>query len=79
MLLRKETKKVFSKLQDERKKHEPKHKLGDLVGAPDIKKVFSKGDSTNNSYELYTISGTIDETILAKRVNCSREKKTKNY
>ena len=40
---------VYSNLQDRRDKHQPKYKLGQLVRTADIKRVFSKGDSTNYS------------------------------
>ena len=43
---------VYSNLQDRRLRQKPKFKLGDLVRTSDIKKVFSKGDSTNYSYIL---------------------------
>ena len=45
---------VYSNLQDKRKKLNPNFKLGQLVRTADIKRVFSKGDSTNWSYKLYT-------------------------
>ena len=38
---------VYSNLQDRRVRQQPKFKLGQLVRTPDIKRVFSKGDSTN--------------------------------
>ena len=38
---------VYSNLQDKRKKFNPKYKLGQLVRTSDIRRVFSKGDSTN--------------------------------
>ena len=38
---------VYSNLQDRRDKQQPKYKLGQLVRTADIKRVFSKGDSTN--------------------------------
>ena len=38
---------VYSNLQDRRVKQQPKEKLGQLVRTADIKRVFSKGDSTN--------------------------------
>ena len=38
---------VYSNLQDKRRKLNPKYKLGHLVRTADIKRVFSKGDSTN--------------------------------
>ena len=41
--------KVFSNLQDHRQKQRPKFRLGQLVRTADIKKVFSKRDSTNYS------------------------------
>ena len=39
--------KVYSNLRDDREIQKPKFKLGQLVRTTDIKKVFSKGDSTN--------------------------------
>ena len=41
--------KVYTTLQDRRVRQQPKYKLGQLVRTADIKKVFSKGDSTNYS------------------------------
>ena len=38
--------KVYSNLQDRRVKQQPKFNLGQLVRTAEIKKVFSKGDST---------------------------------
>ena len=54
---------VFSNLRDDREKQKPKFKLEDLVRTADIKRVFSKGDSTNWSYKLYTITEIIYDTI----------------
>ena len=54
---------VYSNLQDQRVKQPPKDKLGQLVRTADIKRVFSKGDSTNYSYKLYTITEIIHDTI----------------
>ena len=54
---------VYSNLQDKRRKLNPKYNLGQLVRTADIKRVFSKGDSTNYSYELYTITEVIHNTI----------------
>ena len=47
--------KVYSNLRDDRVKQKPKFKLGELVRTADLKRGFSKGDSTNYSYTLYTI------------------------
>ena len=38
---------VFSNLQDKRQNRKPKFKLGALVRTADIKRTFSKGDTTN--------------------------------
>ena len=43
---------VYTNLQNQRVKQKPKYKLGELVRTADIKKVFSKGDSTSWSYKL---------------------------
>ena len=59
---------VYFNLSDKRKK-KPKFKLGDLVRTADIKKVFSKGDLTNWSNKLYTITQIIDDTIPSYRIN----------
>ena len=60
---------VYSNLRDDRVKRQPKFKLGDLVRAADIKRVFSKGDSTNYSYKLYTITEVIHDTIPSYRID----------
>ena len=56
---------VYSNLQDKRKILNPKNKLGQLVRTADKKRVFSKGDSTNWSYKLYTITEVIHDTITS--------------
>ena len=60
---KKSNKKVYSNLQYRRVRQKPKFKLGQLVRTADIKRVFSKGDSTNYSYRLYTITEIIHDTI----------------
>ena len=47
---------VYNNLKDDRDVRKPKFKLGQLVRTADIKKVFSKGDSTNYSYKIHTIT-----------------------
>ena len=54
---------VYFNLQDRRVKQQPKYKLGQLVRTADIKKVLPKGDSTNYSYKLYTITEIIHDSI----------------
>ena len=69
---------VYSNLQDKRVKQRPKYKLGGLVRAADIKKVFSKGDSTKWSYKLYTITEVIHDTIPSYRIDCLPERYNEN-
>ena len=54
---------VYNNLKDDREIQKPKFKLGQIVRRADIKRVFSKGDSTNYSYKLYTITEIIHDTI----------------
>ena len=60
---------VYNNLKDDREVRKLKFKLGDLVRTADIKKVFSKGDSTNWSYKLYTITEAIHDTIPSYRLD----------
>ena len=69
---------VFSNLRDDRVKLQPKFKLGQLVRTADIKRVFSKGDSTNYSYKLYTITEVIHDTIPSYRINYLPERYNEN-
>ena len=65
---------VYTNLQDKRVKQRPKFKLGDLVRTADIKRVFNKGDSTNYSYKLYTITEVIHDTIPSYRIDYLAER-----
>ena len=74
---------VYKNLLDKRKKVKPKYEIGDLVRTTDLKKTFSKGDTTNWSYNLYKITEIINDTIpsyhidnLTERYNESLLKKT---
>ena len=60
---------VYSNLQDKGRKLIPKYKSGDLVRTSDNRKVISKGDSTNYSYTLYTITEVINDSIPSYRLN----------
>ena len=59
---------VYKNLLDKRKKITPKFKVNDLVRTTDIKKTFSKGDTTNWSYKLYKISENIIDTIPSYKI-----------
>ena len=69
---------VFDNLRDYRKKQRSKFRLGDLVRTADIKKVFSKGDSTNYSYKIYTITEVIHDTIPSYRIDYLPERCNQN-
>ena len=60
---------VYKNLLDKRKKIKPKYEIGDLVGTADLKKTFSKGDTTNWSYKLYKITEILNETIPSYKIN----------
>ena len=74
---------VYKNLLDKRKKIKPKYETGNLLRTADLKKMFSKGDTTNWSYNLYKIIQIINDTIpsyhihnLKERYNESLLKKT---
>ena len=81
--LRKNEGYVYKNLLDKRKKIKEKFELNDLVRVADLKKTFSKGDTTNWSYKLHKITEIIKDTIpsyhidnLKERYNESLLKKT---
>ena len=74
---------VYKNLLDKRKTIKPKFEIGDLVRTADLKRTFSKGDTTNWSYKLYKITEIINDAIpsyrldnLPERYNQSLLKKT---
>ena len=69
---------VYNNLKDNRKIQKPKFKLGQLVRTADIKRVFSKGDSTNWSYKLYTITEVIPDIISSYRIDYLPERYNQN-
>ena len=70
--------KVYSNLQDRRDKQRPKFNLGQLIRTADIKRVFSKRDSTNYSYRLYTITEIIHDAIPSYRIDHLPERYNEN-
>ena len=72
--LKKNKKLVYLNLKENREVQKPKRKPGQLVRTVDIKRVFSKGDGTNYSYKLYTITENIHDTIPSYRINFSPER-----
>ena len=71
-------KEVYSNLKDNREAHKPKIILRQLVRTADIKLVFSKGDSTNWSYILYTKIEVIHDTIPSYRIDFLPERYNEN-
>ena len=64
-------------------KIKPKFRINDLVRTADLKKTFSKSNTTNWSYKIYKITEIINDTIpsykidnLPERYNESLLKKT---
>ena len=60
---------VYKNKLDKRKKIKPKFQLNDLVRVADLKKTFSKRDTTNWSYKLYKIREIINDTIPSYKIN----------
>ena len=74
---------VYRNLLDKRKKLKAKFQINDLVRTADLKRTFSKGDTTNWSYNLYKNIEVINDTIptyhidnLPERYNESLLRKT---
>ena len=65
---------VHKNLIDKRNKIKPKFQINDLVRTADLKKTFSKGDTTNWSYKLYKITEIISDTIPAYKINNLKER-----
>ena len=60
---------VYKNLLDKRKKVTPKFQINDLIRVADLKKTFSKGDTTNWSYRLYKITEIINDTIPSYKID----------
>ena len=72
------------KFTGQKRKRNPKYKVGDYVRTADRGSNFCKNDSTNWSYKLYPITEVIDDTIpsyhieyLPERYNVALLKKSK--
>ena len=65
---------VYKNLLDKRKKVIPKYQINDLIRVADLKKTFSKGDTTNWSYKLYKITEIINDSIPAYKIDNLKER-----
>ena len=64
----------YKNLLDKRKKVKPKYEIGDLIRTADLKKTFSKGDTTNWSYKLYKITEIINDTLPSYKIDNLQER-----
>ena len=64
----------YKNLLHKRKKIKPKFELQDLVRTADLRKTFSKGDTTNWSYKLYKITEILNDTIPSYKIDNLPEK-----
>ena len=65
---------VYKNILDKRKKFKPKYEIGNLVRTADLKKTFSKGVTTNWSYNLYKITEIVSDTIASYRLDNLKER-----
>ena len=65
---------VYKNLLDKREKITPKFQINDLVRTADLKRTFSKGDTTNWSYKLYKITEIINDTIPSYKIDNLKER-----
>ena len=65
---------VYKNLLDKRKKVKPKFQINDLVRTADLKRTFSKSDTTSWSYKLYEITEIINDTIPSYRIDNLKER-----
>ena len=65
---------AHNNLLDKRKKINSKFQVNDLVRTTDSKKTFSKGDTTNWSYEIYKITKKIFDTRPSYKIESLIEK-----
>ena len=70
---------VYKNLLDKRMIITPKYEIGDLVRTADLKKMFSKSDTTNWSYELYKITEIINDTIPSYKINILPERYNESF
>ena len=60
---------VYKNLLDKRNKVKPKFQINDLIRVADLKKTFSKGDTSNWSYKLYKITEIINDAIPSYKIS----------
>ena len=59
----------YKNFLNKRNKITPKFEIGDLVRTADLKRTFSKGDTSNWSYKLYKLTEINNDTIPAYKID----------
>ena len=65
---------AYKNILDKRRKIKAKYEIDDLVRTADLKRKFSKGDTTNWSYKLYKNTEFINETIPSYKIDNLKER-----
>ena len=65
---------VYNNLLDKRKKVTPKIQINNLIRVADLRKTFSKGDTTNWSYKLYKIIEILSDTRPSYKIENLEER-----
>ena len=65
---------AYNKLLNKRRKIQPKFQVNDFVRVADLKKTFSKGDTTNWSFKFYKIREFNNDTIPSYRIDNLKER-----
>ena len=60
---------LYNNLLDKRKKSKPKFQINNLVRTGELRKTYSKGDTTNWSYNMYEITKIINGTLPSYRID----------
>ena len=60
---------VYRNLLDKGKKNTPKYKIGVSVRTSGLKKIFSKGHTTNWSFDLYEITEIMNDSIPSYKID----------
>ena len=65
---------VYKNSLDRRKKVKPKFQVNNLAGVADLKRTFSKGDTTNWSYKLFKNTKIVEDTKPGYKIDILRER-----
>ena len=65
---------VYKTILDRRKIIQPKHQVNILVRVADLKRTFSKGDTTNWSFKMYEVTEIYNDTLPCHRIEKLKER-----